>query len=99
MATSTPLLCSGHVRVGARHNCMRPMNADEFPRIGVVTEAFADRPLVQVMDWLAGHAPAVTALELGAGGYAPTPHCDLPRLLRDAAARRRWLDEITARGF
>jgi sugar phosphate isomerase/epimerase len=51
------------------------------------------------MDWLVANAPAVTGLEVGAGGYAPTGHCNLPLLLRDASARKRWLDEISARGM
>ena len=38
------------------------------PRLGLVTEAFADRPLTVVMDWLRVAAPNVTDLELGAGG-------------------------------
>jgi sugar phosphate isomerase/epimerase len=65
----------------------------------VVTEAFANKSLNQVMDWLVANAPAVTALELGAGGYAPTGHCDVAGLLRDASARQRWLNEIAARGL
>jgi sugar phosphate isomerase/epimerase len=69
------------------------------PRLGVVTEAFAGRPLIEVMDWLRTAAPAVTDLELGAGGYAPTMHCDVPLLLRDAGARRAWSAEISARGL
>jgi sugar phosphate isomerase/epimerase len=71
----------------------------EGPRIGVVTEAFADRSLVDVMDWLVDNAPQVTALEVGVGGYAPTTHCDMPLLLRDSSARNRWLDEVNARGL
>lgn len=68
-------------------------------RMGVVTEAFADRPLVEVMDWLAREAPAVTDLEIGTGGYAPLTHCDLRLVLRDEHARRAWHSEITARGL
>ena len=75
------------------------MKDAERPRLGVVTEAFANRPLIEVMDWLRASAPAITDLEIGAGGYAPTGHCDLPLLLRDAAARKVWLDEIDARGL
>ena len=75
------------------------MGGVERPRLGVVTEAFANRPLVDVMDWIVANAPTVAALEVGAGGYAPTGHCDLPRLLRDASARKRWLSEISARGL
>jgi sugar phosphate isomerase/epimerase len=75
------------------------MKGGELPRLGVVTEAFSERSLVDVMDWLVASAPRVTALEVGAGGYAPTRHCDLQLLLRDAAERKRWLDEITSRGL
>lgn len=71
----------------------------ESPRIGIVCEAFATRPLAEVMDWLAKECPAVTDLEIGTGGYAPTRHCDLALLLRDGSERRRWHDEITSRGF
>jgi len=69
------------------------------PRIGVVTEAFANRPLVEVMDWLVNESPAVTDLEVGTGGYAPTGHCDMPLLLRDSAARKAWQRKITTRGL
>ncbi|MHB8611451.1 MAG: sugar phosphate isomerase/epimerase family protein [Candidatus Dormibacteraceae bacterium] len=67
--------------------------------IGVVTEAFANRSLTSVMDWLVREAPLVSDLEIGTGGYAPTGHCDMPRLLRDASARREWLGEIDARSL
>jgi sugar phosphate isomerase/epimerase len=67
--------------------------------VGVVTEPLAREPLAGVMDWLLKAAPEVTDLELGAGGYAPTGHCDRAVLLRDAAARRRWQREIEARGL
>ncbi|MEO8745159.1 MAG: hypothetical protein ABI334_02235 [Candidatus Dormiibacterota bacterium] len=70
----------------------------EIPHIGVVTEAFADRPLVDVMDWLAREQPLVTDLEIGTGGYAPTTHCNMARLLHDSAARKEWQGEISARG-
>jgi sugar phosphate isomerase/epimerase len=69
------------------------------PRIGLVTEAFADKPLVKVMDWVVKAAPDVTDLEIGTGGYAPLTHCDMHVLLRDSAERRDWLGEITARGL
>jgi sugar phosphate isomerase/epimerase len=68
-------------------------------RIGVVTEPFANRPLVEVMDWLKREVPAVTDLEIGTGGYAPTTHCDMRALLHDAGSRKDWLQEITARGL
>ena len=65
----------------------------------MVTEALADRSLVDVMDWLVRDAPLVTDLEIGTGGYAPTGHCDMPVLLHDAAARKAWLGEVTSRGL
>jgi sugar phosphate isomerase/epimerase len=68
-------------------------------RLGVVTEALAHKPLVEVMDWLVREVPEVTDLEIGTGGYAPTDHCDMHALLRDAAARRAWLGEVSARGL
>jgi sugar phosphate isomerase/epimerase len=69
------------------------------PRIGLVAEAMSNRPLNEVMDWLRRKAPEITDLEIGTGGYAPTTHCDLATFLRDNDARRRWLEEISARGF
>jgi len=71
----------------------------DAPRLGLVTEAFADRPLIDVMDWLVRAAPAISDLEVGAGGYAPTGHCDTRRMLTDAAAREAWQREVSARGL
>jgi sugar phosphate isomerase/epimerase len=68
-------------------------------RIGLVTEAFANQSLTSVMDWLVREAPLVSDLEIGTGGYAPTRHCDMPRLLRDAAARAACQREIGARSL
>src|SRR5919201_6779837 len=66
-------------------------------KLGVVTEAFGDRPLEAVLAWLADAAPAITDLELASGGYAATAHCDRQLLLRDAAARERWRQGIEER--
>jgi sugar phosphate isomerase/epimerase len=68
-------------------------------RIGLVLEAFLDRTLEEVLDFLAASAPGVTDLEVGVGGFAPAPHCDARLLVRDDASRRRWLDRIESRGF
>lgn len=67
--------------------------------LAVVLEAFVDQSIEEVMDWLAEAAPEVTDLEVGAGGYAPHPHCDTESLLGDADARRKWMDVIRRRGF
>jgi sugar phosphate isomerase/epimerase len=69
------------------------------PRIGIVTEAMARRPLIEVMDWLVREAPGVTDLEIGSGGYAPPTHCDVSLVLHDAGARKAWLAEIASRGL
>src|SRR5437879_2033291 len=61
-------------------------------RLGVVLEAFADRTLDDTLELLASAAPRVMALEVGVGGFAPAPHCDAARLLRDETARSEWLD-------
>jgi sugar phosphate isomerase/epimerase len=68
-------------------------------RIGVVLEAFLDWPLDRVMPWLREHAPDVTDLEIGAGGYAPHPHCDVAALLASDRARALWREEIARHGL
>jgi sugar phosphate isomerase/epimerase len=68
-------------------------------RIGVVLEAFLDWPLDQVLSWLPDAAPEVTDIEVGAGGYAPHPHCDVAELLAGAPARAAWLDLIARHGL
>jgi sugar phosphate isomerase/epimerase len=68
-------------------------------RLGVVLEAFLDRTLDDTLDLLRATAPQVTDLEVGVGGFGGTPHADVPLLLGDAGARRRWLEGIEQRGF
>src|SRR5690349_24708424 len=68
-------------------------------QIAVVAEAFLDRTLPELLEFLAAWAPQVTALELGSGGYAPHPHCDRERLLSDVQARRRWAGQMSSRGI
>lgn len=66
-------------------------------RIGVVLEALIAQPFPAVLDWLRANAPEITDLEIGSGGYAPHPHCDRDRLLRQPEARAEWQQEISAR--
>jgi sugar phosphate isomerase/epimerase len=68
-------------------------------RLGVFLEAFLDRTLDDTLKLLASVVPQVRALEIGVGGFAPAPHCDAIRLLRDDAARREWSSRIEERGF
>jgi sugar phosphate isomerase/epimerase len=69
------------------------------PRLAVVAEAFVDQSLTQLLDWLRHAAPEVTAVELGSGGYAPSPHCPRGLLLRDPVARARWQRELEGRAY
>jgi sugar phosphate isomerase/epimerase len=68
-------------------------------RLAVVAEAFVDRPLSDLLDWLLKTIPEVTAVELGTGGYAPNPHCNPRALLADAPSRRAFAAELARRGF
>src|SRR5262249_61353691 len=69
------------------------------PKIGLVTEPLISKPLGEVMDWVVAEVPEITGLEIGTGAYAPTNHCDMPRLLREPGALRAWKGEISARGL
>ena len=53
--------------------------------VSVVLEAFLDSSLDEVLTWLSTQAEEVTAIEVGAGGYAPHPHLDPDALLTDAS--------------
>jgi sugar phosphate isomerase/epimerase len=55
-------------------------------RLGLFTDAFADRPLGKVLDWLEEELPELRDLEIGTGGYSPAPH-------------KAGLDEAVARGY
>jgi sugar phosphate isomerase/epimerase len=74
-------------------------NSRQERRLAVVAEAFLERSLIELIDWLTSAAPEISAIELGSGGYAPHPHCDRELLLRDSATRNRWMEEIKSRGF
>ena len=67
------------------------MSTREDLRIGVVLEAFLDLSLEDVLKFLATESPEVSMIEVGAGGYAPNPHCDVDELLASKDGRRHWL--------
>lgn len=72
---------------------------DQRLAIGVVLEAFLDWPLDEVLRWLRDAAPQITAIEVGAGGYAPHPHCDVAGLLASSQERQAWLATVQRHGF
>jgi sugar phosphate isomerase/epimerase len=57
-------------------------------RVGVFTVLYAALPLEDALDRIA--ALGVRTVELGAGGYVPTSHCDPEALLADAGALERF---------
>ena len=67
------------------------MSTTEDFSIGVVLEAFVDLSLEATLQFLASEAPDVSVIEVGAGGYAPSPHCDVNALLASEQVRREWL--------
>ena len=67
--------------------------------VSVVLEAFLDHSLDEVLTWLSTEAPEVTAVEVGAGGYAPHPHLEPDTLLTDASARQAWLGKLAGHGI
>src|SRR5437773_10082405 len=68
-------------------------------RIGVVLEAFLDWPFEQILSWLPVAAPEITQLEIGAGGYAPHPHCDVAGLPPSGQPRAAWLPASPRHGL
>ena len=67
------------------------MPTTEGLRIGVVLEAFVDVSLEDTLMFLSTEAPEVSMIEVGAGGYAPNPHCNVDDLLVSEQSRRHWL--------
>ena len=75
------------------------MSVSEHLSIGVVLEAFLDRSLEDVLKFLSRDAPEVSMVEVGAGGYAPNPHCEVDVLLATEDARRKWLGLLEQYNF
>src|SRR5579859_1838890 len=67
--------------------------------LGLNTEAFLDWPLTRILDWLLTRTPEITALEVLAGGYCGTGHCDSELLLRDPQQRQKWRTEFDRRNL
>jgi sugar phosphate isomerase/epimerase len=43
-------------------------------RVGLFTDAFPERSLEEVLEWLSSRLPSVHDLEIGTGGYSPARH-------------------------
>src|SRR5215218_9107534 len=64
-------------------------------RVGVFTALYGTLSLDEALDRIA--ALGVRTVELGAGGYVGTSHCDLEALLADASALTRFRRALEAR--
>jgi sugar phosphate isomerase/epimerase len=67
-------------------------------RVAVFTDGLAHLALDDALRWLADEIPWVRDVELGVGGYSPTPHCDPKALLESPHARSSFLARLSARG-
>lgn len=63
------------------------------------TDGLGHLSLDGALDWLASELPDVKDLEIGTGGFSPSPHCDASALLSDLGAARAWAAGIEDRGF
>jgi sugar phosphate isomerase/epimerase len=66
-------------------------------KIGVFTVILGSQPLNAALDYLA--SLGVQAVELGAGGYARSPHCPLESLLKSPQRRRDLRQALAQRGL
>jgi len=66
-------------------------------KIGLYTDSLADLDFEAALDWIA--AQGIEAVEIGTGNFSSAPHCDLQGLIRDDAARLRFLGAIERRGL
>jgi sugar phosphate isomerase/epimerase len=66
-------------------------------KIGLYTDSLAELEFEAALDWIA--AQGIEAVEIGTGNFSTAPHCDLQGLIRDDAARRRFLGAIEQRGL
>jgi len=64
-------------------------------KVGVFTVILRSIKLEQVLDYLC--SLGVQAVEIGAGGYAGTDHCDVDALLGSARKRDEFLAQLAAR--
>jgi len=66
-------------------------------KVGVFTALYGDMPFERMLDHVA--EAGCEAVEIGAGAYPGTKHCDPAVLLADSAAQKRFLRAIEKRGL
>jgi sugar phosphate isomerase/epimerase len=66
-------------------------------KLGVFTVVYQDLPFAEALDKLA--ALGVEAVEIGAGNYPGSHHCDPDELLGDADKQRAFKDAVQSRGL
>jgi sugar phosphate isomerase/epimerase len=66
-------------------------------KIGSLSAAWSGQPLEEVLDYFAG--AGLQTIEIGAGGYPGSAHCDAAKLNKDAKARKAFVDAIESRGL
>jgi len=66
-------------------------------KLGVLTALYQDQPLEKVLDHVA--EMGLQAVELGAGGYPGTAHCDAAALVKDRPAAQALRKAVESRGL
>src|SRR5436309_211798 len=66
-------------------------------KLGLLTALYADRPLEAVLD--IARTAGLDCVEIGAGNYPGTAHCDVAALLSSASRRKEYLNTFRARGL
>jgi sugar phosphate isomerase/epimerase len=66
-------------------------------QIGLYTDSVAQLDFERALDFAADLG--VQTVEIATGGQSRAPHLDIDRLLDDAEARSRWIDDIASRGL
>lgn len=67
-------------------------------RIGLLTDAMPGRSLDEVVRW-AQQTGLIQDLEIGTGGYSPSPHCNAQELLAQAGGSKRWRQAFDRAGL
>jgi len=66
-------------------------------KVGVLIVLFGEQPLEEALDFIV--SAGVEAVEIGAGGYPGTAHCNPQVLLEDEGELRRFQSAISSRGL